>query len=1068
MTGLRLQALGPAAAFAALAWVTAGTGRVPAIESVVAALSLALALVPSGWLAPAGWRRRAAEATVLPVGFALVLMGEPTLRQMALPPLLVIAALATAVAALRGADARGRRLIILGLALAVRLGAGLGLTGYPLWRAALVIAAVALIAGFAGSKLAPAAALPVAVLAGVAPLERLAHLALVAVTAVAIVLIALAKSRHSERAVAGWSAGLVPCGLIAAALAPWSGIGNVHLLPTLGWLPAAAGGVAIVLTPFLPPALAGAAWLGVASVLSPAEPPPPDRPGFELTAVNPEVALPTSEGGLYILELSLANAAPLAQGTVVAYVRDVGTDTPIRAGIETAEWAHERADVRRAAAHSLPANAVWRPSGVGGTSTWAVAGRLVGQLSPGVTPRLVRATTLSDAVTVAVSTAGTSRPTPPRDWPAPSWILAAAIAIAFLQLAGNTWQTRAAVMPWLLLVTLALAVRLPVAPLRLLAERHCVDVVLAALLFAWFPAARVWLRRGRVFLAASALLVPLAVGTAHAMEPAGDAQYHLIVLRSLAEDHDLDLSNNYDLAHHPGNRIYVTPLRLHSPALDFLLVPGYVLGGVTGAIVTVALCGALLVAAVAHAARSLGVPPARRASLVGLLLLTYPLATYATQLWVEVPGALLAALALLCVTPPRKSVAGASLLSLAATSLKTRLALATFPVPILFLAHGRRRKWELLVPGLVVLATICAGLTFGVLVYGHALGPFRPFASLLPQTWRQPVIALGGLVFDAAGGLLFSAPLLLLALTGAPVAWKQGGAAVRGLLLAGVATVAALLSSLEWYGGGSPPLRYLVPLLPAFAICGAYLLNGSSRVRRLAWLALPASFVVWWALVTRPHLGFNPADGGTWFADALARRFAADARHLVPSFLRPSPATVLGPLIIVIIMAGLVLAVRRSPAAGRFSARAAVAVWLVAACPLLVVLTQRTDRVVELEDPEVTHLGGALEPPAGTFSRFTYPNGWRVGDGEGVEVPLNLPEGARVRLEGWLEGAAQRGAELALTWDGIAARPVAVRGAPHGSIALPAPDAGGHHLLRLVLVSPAGGNAVFDRLVVQR
>lgn len=1067
MTALRLQACAPAAAFAALAWVVAGTGRVPTAEALLAAVSIALAIVPSGCLAPGGWRRRAAEALVVPPALALVFVADPTLREMSLPPLLVVAAMATGSAALRIADRRDRWVVIVGLALGVRAACGMGLAGYPAWRVALVIAFVFAVAGLAGRVLNPGAALLVAASAGVAPLERVALLPLAVLAAAATALVvAAARATWTDRLASAWRGAVVAVVVVVASLAPWGGIGVGRAFPTAGWIPVAAGGVALAATVFAPPAIAGAAWLGIASLLGEPLPPPPDRPGVELTAANPNAVLPVSDGGLYVVDLSVANATALPQGTVVAVVRDVGPDVPIRVGIETAEWAHERDDVRRNVAHALPANSVWRPVGYGNNSTWAVAGRITWELSKGIRPRLARAAGLPPEVHVGVGTAGTSRPTLPRDWPATSWILAAAMVVAALQLTSSTWRSASAWVPWALLVTIAVAVRSTVAPLDLLAERHSVDVALAALLAAWFPAARVWLRRGYTFIAAAALLVPLAVATSHTMEAGGDAQYHLIVLRSLAEDHDLDLSNNYDLEHHPGNKIYVTPAVLHSPVLDFMLLPGYLASGMPGALVVIAFCGALLVAVVARAAQTLGLPQRRRALLVSALLLTYPLATYATQIWVEVPGALLAALAMLSVTTRRRSVGGAALASLAATGLKTRLALATFPVPLLALAQGRRRGRELLIPMLALVAAIGAGLAFGVLLYGHALGPFRHLGDLVPSTLRQPFIVLGGLAFDVAGGLVFSAPLLAMSLGGTVAAWKRGGPAVRGLLLAGVATVGALLSSPEWYGGGCPPLRYLVPLLPAFAICGTYVLRGFSRWRRALYLMLPPSFIVWWTMVTRPHVGFNPGDGGSWIADALARRFAADARHLFPSFLRPSPATVIAPLVIGAIGAGVLLIAQRKPAAGRGLARATVAVWLLVASSFVLMLTLRDDRVVEIEDPQVAHLGGSPEPPLGTFGRFVYSNGWRIRDGEGVEVPLRLPTGARLRLEGWLEGPAQGGADLGVRWDGAATRSVPVRGIAHGSVELPPPGSGGRHELTIVLASPPGGEAVLDRLVV--
>ncbi len=1063
----RLQACLPAVAFAALAWVMVGAGGVPSIESLLAALSVGLAIVPSGWLAPVGWRRHAAEGMTLLPALALVLLADPTLRRMALPPLLVIAALATGAAALRIVARCDRPVIVVALALAVRLAGGLGLAGYPLWHDAVVVGAVTLVAGLAARVLSPRATLMIALLIGAAPLERALLPSLLGLAGVAVVFVAVAShSTWSDRLASAWSVGLIAVGLTVASLAPWGGIGLGQAVPAAGWILAAGGGAALIVTPLLPPALAGAAWLAVACLLGQPQPPPPDRQGLELTAASPEAVLPTSDGGLYIVEISLANASFLPQGSVVAVVRDIGPDVPIRVGIDTAEWAHERDDVRRVAAHVLPTAAAWRPAGYGKDSTWAVGGRSSWQLPRGARPRLVRSERLPPDVVVGVGAAGTSRPTPPRDWPLTSWILAAAVVVAVLQLAGRSWRSPAAFIPWALLTTLAIAARLPVSPLRLLAERHGVDLALAALLAAWLPAARAWLARGRTFATAAALLVPLAVATAHLMPPGVDAQYHLIVLRSLAEDHDLDLSNNYDLQHHPENSIYISSVFLHSPVLAFLLLPGYAAAGLPGALVVMALFGAGVVAAVTRGAGRLGLGRRRRALLVSALLTTYPLATFATQIWVEVPGALLAALALLCVGQPRPRIGVASLASFMATSLKTRLALATFPLPLVALVSRRRSRRELTVSLLVVGAMIAAGLAFGMLVYGHPLGPFRSLDSLLPRSLRQPLIVFFGLAFDAAGGLLYSAPLLALALLGSGRLWRQGGPGERGALLASALTVVALLSSPEWYGGGCPPVRYLVPLLPAMGLSAALVLRGTSRWRRLGLALLPAAFVVWWVMVTRPHLGFNPADGGSWLADALARRFAADARHLFPSFLRISTATFVAPVLIVIAGGLAILACGHHPGFARATAHLGASLWLVAGSVVVLTLWLRTDRVVEIEDPQIARIGGRLEPPPGTFSRWVLPNGWRVHDGEGVDVPLNLPNGARLRLEGWLEGAAQSGASLTVRWDGAAARPVPVAGAARGAVELPAPASGGHHRLGIVLAAPAGGEAVLDRIVV--
>ncbi len=1069
VTGARVQAALPWAGFALLGVCMAAVGGVPRLEVAWAAASVAAALLPSAWVAPSGWRRRGAEALLLVPALALVLVADPTMRRMVLPPLLLLPAIAAAAAALPRAGARARPLLLAALAVAVRAACGLGLVGLPWWRAAVVLLAVAAV-GAAAARLAGAhAGVLAALLAGTLPLEaaRL-RVPLILLAAAVVALLLATRVRFEAVRLRGWLPGALTLAFVASALAPWGGIAVGRAVPGAGWPAAAAALAALALTPLLPGAAAGAAWLAASLTLGPTQPPPPDQPAVRLTADHPEATLPASAGGTYALDLSLANGAGVPTGAPVAEVADVGARIVLRAGVDAVEWAHERPDVRAAVAHSLPEHPVWRPTGIGRAAVWGVAGHREGPLAAGVRPRLVRDSRLPPEVVVTAAAAGSAQPTPPRDWPLPAWIAAAAAVVAVLQLAGRTWGRPAAWVPWALLATGSLLARLPIEPLRLAAERYGVDIVLAALLAAWLPLAGAWLRRGRVFVTAAALLVPLALGTSHLMPPGGDAQYHLIILRSLAEDHDLDLSNNYDLARLPGNSMYVTRGFLHSPVLAFVLLPGYLIAGFAGALATMGLLGAGVVAALARAAAGLGLGRTRCALLVGGLLLSYPLATFATQIWVEVPGALCAALAVLAVAGPRPRIGAAALASLAATTLKARLALATFPLPLVALVRRPRGRRELAISALIVGAAALAGLAFGVLVYGHPLGPFRKIGSLPPQSLRQPLVVLGGLAFDAAGGLLFSAPLLALALAGAGRLWRSGGAAGRGALLAGAVTVAALLNSPEWYGGGSPPVRYLVPLLPALALCAALLLRGPSPVRRLALALLPAAAIVWWALVSRPHLAFNPGDGGWWLADAFARRFSADARHLVPSFLRPSAATFVVPILILLAGAAALAVASRVPRAGRALAGGGVVAALLLASGFVLLLTQRTDRLVELEDPQVERIGGRPEPPPGVFSRFLHRQGWRVGEGEGVVVPLRLPAGARLRLEGSLEGPAQAGSELLVAWDGGPSTAVEVRGEGRGSIAVPGVPGAGRHRLRLVLETPPGGEAILDRVVVER
>lgn len=1059
-----MHAFAAPAAFAVLASVLAGIGAVPSVEAIWMVASVLLAFCPSGLAAPAGWRRRGAEALLIPAAYVLTMLPDPTMRRMALPPLLQLAAWA-AVAAVP--PNRFTPALAGCAALAARAAGGLGLAGAATVPAVLAgVASFSVAAGVA--RLAgPAVGAAVALLAGALPLESTPSVAALIAAGGLLLWRALPPVALAERIGRAWRPALVAAALLAGMLAPWRGLSPRRALPEAGWPAVAAIATTAAVSPWVPSALAGAGWLAATCALGSLQPAPPDRAAVILTASSPTTRLPASTGGRYLIEAALANASGIVQGTPVARVQAGDVAMTLRAGRDASEWAHERADVRGQVRHGLPGEPVWRPGGVGRDALWGVAGQTRLDLPRGTAVEIARDPALPATVTVVVQTAGPSRATPPRDWQLPRWLFAAAVAVALVQLGAGIWRHPAAVVPWSLLVAAAVLARLPVEPLRLLGERHGVDVALAAVVAAWLPAARVWLARKRTFLAAAALLVPLAIATPHLTPPLyGDEPFHLIVLDSLDHDHDLDLSNNYDLADHPYNRIYISSF-IHSPVLAFLLLPGFALAGRTGALVLLALAGAGLVALLARRAGQLGVGPRRRAILVTLLLLTMPLATFSTQIWVEVPGALAALASVILLVQPRPRRGAIAALTALATAVKTRLGLVLFPVAVVAWWPSRFGWREVRRALLGLGAAAGVGLAVTWLTFGHPLGN-RRFSDLVPATPVLPFRVVGGLTFDPAGGLAFSAPLLLLALGGARTLWRRGSRGERALMVGGLATVLALLSSPEWYGGGAPPGRYLVPLLPCFALAGAMVLAGAPRWRPLATLVIPPSLLVWWVLVTRPHLSVNPGDGGWWLADALARRFAADGRHLFPSFLRPSPATYLVPVALVVLTSGAVLLGRRSAAAVRALARQVVAICLLAAAALVLTLHMRDDRVVELEDPQVTHIGGRIEPPPGTFSRFLHPNGWRVADGEGVAVPLHLPARSALRIEGWLEGAAQQGATLEVGWDSGAVTRYGVGGAGPGVLTVPGPAQAGHHELSLTLRAPRGGDAVLDRVRVER
>jgi hypothetical protein len=1054
----RAVALSSSLAFAILGGTLASVGRVSLFEVVWATISVALIFVPTGWWAPVGWRRRATEAVLVFPAWALVMLAGPVQRMMVLPPLLAVAGWAALAAAWPRIPVARRVVSVVLLAVSSRAATGMGLVGHEWWRTALAFAACAAVTWAAARLGGRDLGIAVALLVAAAPFQSSPSAAAVVLLA-ALIAGPFGDPSAKGPGSIGWLPGLAGGAVFAMTLAAWGGLGVNRVFPEAGgWAIAALAG-AVVLTRVLPPGLAGVLWLAAVMVVGPALAPTPDRRGFVLGGEFADVDLPAGTGAPYVLDIRLDGPRDPGPGAAVAWFR-VGDRT--HRLISPDHAAH------RSGEGAPVSGSVWRPQTGGPGGNWRAAVRSVWEVPAGVVPHLTRHPDLDEGVTVVLETEGAALPTPPRDRAMNWWLIAAACAVAVIQFASGGWRLPFAVVPWTVLVSGALIARASVEPLRLLGERFGPDLALAALLAAWLPAAAIWLRRRRRAVAVAALLLPLAAAAPH-LTPAlyGDEPFHLAVMASMLGDRDIDLADNIDIEAHPEEAVFdQNGDLLHSPVMGGLLLPGFAVAGRTGALLLLALMGAGAVALMARRADRLGVPEARLGGLVLVLAATYPVAIFATQIWVELLGALAVAAILLAAAGGRGGRWAAVAWALLATAVKTRLGLLVFPAA-LAAWWGRRRGRAV---GLAVLAgAAAASLAVGFITMGHPFGIYRRFRHLLPSDPAMAGRVLGGLAFDPAGGLLFAAPLWLAALAGFAALWRRGGPGERMLLLGCGLTVGALLHSLEWYGGGSPPARYLVPMLPAVALAGGMLLREPRRWRRAAEVLLLPSLAVWWVLVTRPHLSINPGDGGWWAADALARSYLVDTAWLVPSFLVPRTATGVVPVVVPMLLVLVWTATRRRPRLARRIAAAGTAVWLLGAAGLVVAIELRTDRVVEAESPQVRRHGGEPHPSEGTFSRFTHRRGWLLRDGESVTVPLHLPAGASVRLEGWLLGTARQGAAVELRWDGDDPVRLRVQGdAPNARLKVPGVPGQGRHLLGITMRGQTEGAAVLDRVVVER
>ncbi|MFN3412463.1 MAG: hypothetical protein ACK42L_00180 [Thermoanaerobaculum sp.] len=1054
MLGVRLPFAGLAALL--LAGVLAGMGGLPTAEALAGGLALAfLGLVVSKL---SGWVRFGCELLLLPPAYVLVLTRDPFQRQMLLSFLVALAAWACLWGLSRQRPAHGR--------LAASLWAlALVLPGLPVLVGKFGLASVvALVPVLAAGLLATqgpwvwglAAALGVA-------LASPAHPG-VGVGLVAAVWFLSRKQLLISRFIPfaqRWAVPLVAFGLLGSLLFPWGGLLAFPGFPTSAWF-LGIGVLLAVITAFLPVPLAAATWFLGISVFWPALPVAPDLPGPTLSQKQLEAFLPAGEAGkLYSLELALANAGSLPAGTVVGWL-EVGQERVLlRAGRDTAEWALLREDLEQQGAHGLPAHPVFRPTW-GANPPWAVAGRVDLFVPSGVTPKVVLAPDVGKTVTLSVLQTGPQKPTPKRSIAAKELLWAAGLVL--LVFLPGFWRSPWVAAPWALLAFGRLALGLPLQPLRVLLERHGVDLALAAFLLGWWLAFARHLRLQRWSLPVLAWLLPLALVAPRLAELVGDEPYHVLMAESLVKDHDLKLENNASperYAQWVVDLVRQVPDRfLHSPGLALLLAFGYAVAGRAGMVVLMSLLGALAFVLLQKQAGALpGAAHARRLAALSLLF-AYPFVTFATQIWVEMVGVLAVTLLLLWVRQARPFPAAA--VAVATVVMKARLGLVS--VPLAAVSFWRRWQKRLWAPVLGVLLAGGLGLGLATLWFGNPLDPLgrRALSHLVPQSLRQPLVVTGGLLFDAAYGIAFSSPIWLVALLGLPALWRRGGLGERTLLLGGLATWAALLNYVEWRGGGSPPFRYLVPLLPLFFLGLAQALR-RDRTRALVFLALPPTLFTAWIAVTRPPMLFNIGDGGQWLADRLAARFSVDARHFFPSYLRISPASYVTPVVLLLLALGLWFACSR-PAFRRFLMRQVVALWLAAAAGLLLALRTVPDRVVELEDPQVEHRGGVLEPHPGAWTRFLYPNGWRLFSRDSVHVPLHVAKARELVVSGWMEGPSS--GELCYT---LNSGPASCLPISPGAIAvpLPAPDPG-RYRLTLQARLPKGASVVLDKLEVRR
>jgi hypothetical protein len=253
-------------------------------------------------------------------------------------------------------------------------------------------------------------------------------------------------------------------------------------------------------------------------------------------------------------------------------------------------------------------------------------------------------------------------------------------------------------------------------------------------------------------------------------------------------------------------------------------------------LICVALPGALIPSMLFLYARRRGFD-ARWSALVALsAALATQLLPYASIFMVHVPSA---ALLLFAFTTPRRTLGGF------AAALAVAMNYLCAPALLVFMFLGPKKTWLRYLLGamapiaaLIAYQRICFGGFFTTsvavtdprfLTHGAALGVLQ----------RPSLAVLYAITLSPYRGFFFFAPVMFVALFGFAAWWRRDRVPCIAAMIVIVAFFAFNVSFNGWEGGFGIGGRYLVPLIPLFAIALVHV-----RMRTIVYLAAAISFAI--------------------------------------------------------------------------------------------------------------------------------------------------------------------------------------------------------------------------------
>ena len=475
---------------------------------------------------------------------------------------------------------------------------------------------------------------------------------------------------------------------------------------------------------------------------------------------------------------------------------------------------------------------------------------------------------------------------------------------------------------------------------------------------AWCGLAALWrsrdLRSDRAFgrllgLIALAAMLALLPYEKAVQRTESDEPHYLIIMQSLVRDHDLDLKNEYDDADYadfyspalPDRHVIgsgSSELPIRDLGLPILGAIPFAIARRTGVLVLMCLMTAAFAWRGYRLLRVLTVSRDASFLAVAAVAFLHPLFTYSTQIYPDVPAALVVLLVaeLLARPPTTARLAAASALLGTMPWLTVRGWLPVVGIGSVVAYQAIRPLFRGITRDRLTL--IAAGaLPFAALILGLAFLDYRLFGIPIPNAGyllirdAQPVlvyspqVGVPGVFLDRSFGLLSRAPVFALMFFGAVPVWRLARAtrspALVALFLGWLCYLVYIGDIAYWWADGSPSSRYQLATIafPMVAVAaGIDRLRG--EVPRLMVLA-----GVWWTVAVTavfalyPNLRYDISTdvvrgdpGKLWVF--VSRALRVDPGLLFPSLVRGATADVVLVVAWTVFLAGLVvLGARRPP-----------------------------------------------------------------------------------------------------------------------------------------------------------